>query len=278
MSAAFLDLVIYPSYSNRTAIIAWTVSHELADAEFYVYRKDDGGATYTLLNETVPAYGTTYADSTFFIKNRSQVPMYRVVAKLGDALYDSPEVALYSRTGKLEYGLAYNIIREKYQQARCDGVPVLYYPLVKSGKLSAALDDITGQRLEAYCPDDYGGYFDSNSIFGSYYRPFVTYVRFLGAKVVRETRLEDGTWDDDIQMTEFLPFPPVRTNDMIVDVATDRRYFVGSSIKANRLKGIIPLCYTGTLELQSTNQPCYKVPIPDNYMSMVSNLTEQYFK
>lgn len=275
----FLDVAIYPSHAKRVAIIAWTVIPALKNAEFYIYKKWDGGAEWELLN-TIPATGTTYADTDFVFRTKEQVPHYKLLAIVDGKEYESPDVALFAHANRKAFGVAHNIIRAKYMQARQDGLPVLYYPAIKNGAMNASLDDITGQRLTATCPDknstdpnadadnDYGTYYE-----GGYYRPFLTFVRFMGGKLQRENILDDGIYDESVQQTKFLAFPPVRSGDMVVDVSTDRRWFVGSSIQAELVKGIIPVGYTAELALQAHNHPCYTVPIPDNYSTMLRRLT-----
>lgn len=275
----FLDVAIYPSHAKRTAIVAWSVAPFLKEAEFYIYRKWDGGAEWELLNTTA-ARGSTYADTTFNIRTKDQVPQYKILAILNGKEYVSPAVAVFAHAGRKAFGVAHNIIRAKYLQARQDGLPVLYYPLIKNGAMSSTLDDITGQRLEAVCTtgnstdpnddanNDYGTYYK-----GGYYRPFLTYIRFMGPKLQQTDRLDVGIFDETVQKVKFLAFPPVRTGDLVVDVATDRRWFVGQSIQSELVKGIIPVGYSANLTLQATNHPCYDVPIPDNYIELLHRLT-----
>lgn len=276
----FRDLVVFPSHSKKTAIVSWKVAPFLRDAEFYIYRKDDGGAKWKLLNKTA-CYGTTYADTTYVIKNKVDVPHYKLLAILGDDEYESPDVAVFSRTSRIDFGISQHIIRDNYLQARRDGIPVLYYPAIRNGKMSSALDDVTGERTTASCqtPDvpeeegeedtnDYGTYYE-----GGYYRPFLTFVRFVGSRVQKENILDDGIYDETVQNAIFLAFPPVRTGDMVVDVSTDRRWFVGNSIQAHMFRSIIPVSYSAFLTLQSHNHPCYGVPIPKNYHRLIRQLT-----
>lgn len=274
----FIDINIFPSHAKRTAIIAWTVVPFLKNADFYIYKKWDGGAEWELLN-TAAAHGTTYADTDFVVRTKEFVPQYRILAVLNGKEYISPDIAVFSRTDRKAFGVAHNIIRAKYIQARQDGIPVLYYPAIKNGEMSSTLDELTGQRTKATCPDtnstdpdadqnnDYGTFYA-----GGYYRPFITFVRFLGAKLQRETRLDEGIFDESVQRTSFLSFPPVRSGDLVVDVASDKRWLVGTSIQAEMVKGVIPVGYTAVLALQSYNQPCYSVPIPSNYSDMLRNL------
>lgn len=265
----FRDVSIFPSHHQKTAIVAWIVNPAIKDAEFHIYKKWDGGAEWELLNES-PAYGTTYADTDFYIPNKEQVPAYKVLAVLDGKEYESPEVALFSHTTRKVFGLAQNIIRALYYQARQDGIPVLYYPLIKNGRMNSSLDDVTGQRDKAPCEDDgdYGTYYE-----GGYYRPFLTFVRLMEPKLVRQTRLDDGLFDQNIPITKFLAFPPVRTNDMVVDVTTDRRWFVGEGVTADLLASTVPVSYTAKMALQAHNHPCYAVPIPENYPELVRRLT-----
>ena len=268
----FRDVTVFPSHSKRTAIVAWKVAPKLRDAKFYVYRKLDGGGEFERLNKE-PVYGTMYADTDFYIPNKKDVPHYKILAIVGKDEYESPDVALFSHTDRKAFGIAHNIIRATYLQARQDGIPVLYYPAITNGDISENLDSMTGQRTSASCADDedtndYGTYYK-----GGYYRPFVTFVRFMGAKNQKENILDEGIFDESIQITRFLAFPPVRTGDMVVDVTTDRRWLVGTSIQAAMVKSVIPVGYTAHLTLQAHNHPCYKVPIPTNYPSLIRRLT-----
>lgn len=281
MDRPFRDVSIFPSYYKKTAIVAWIVDPAIKDAEFYIYRKYDGGSEWELLN-TTPQYGTTYADTTFSIPNKVQTPVYRVVAWVSDKeSYDSPEVGVFTKIDRKAFGVAHNIIRGLYYQARQDGIPVLYYPAIKNGQMSSSLDDVTGQRNKASClsgdtddptgndnSNDYGGYYE-----GGYYRPFLTYVRLVGARLVRETRLDDGLFDDAVQNAIFLAFPPVRSGDLVVDVVSDRRWLVSDNIKTQTVKSVIPVSYEAVINQQEHNHPCYAVPIPDNYPEMVRRLT-----
>lgn len=272
---AFKDINIFPSYHNRTAIVAWVVDPSIRDAEFYVYRRIDGGAEWEALS-TEPTYGSTFADTEFYIPNKVQQPMYKVLAIKGDKEWVSPDVALFSKVGRKAFGLAHNIIRAKYFQARQDGIPVLYYPLAKNGEKTSTLDSVTGQRTKADCAtgdgetdeNDYNTYYAAG-----YYRPFITYIRFLGERVQKENILDTGIYDSTVLNAELLAFPPVRTGDMIVDVSTDRRWTVGANIQTDLVKGVIPVSYTAQISLQPHNSPCYAVPIPSNYNAMVRRLT-----
>lgn len=275
----FYDVKIFPSHSKKTAIVAWRTAKFLRSAEFYVYRKWDGGAEWELITES-PVFGTTYADTGFNIRNKTDVPHYKVLALLDGDEYESPDVALFAHTDRKAFGIAQNIIRANYLQARQDGIPILYYPAIRNGKMSSALDDVTGQRESVKCDEvntedpevtdtnDYGAYYE-----GGYYRPFITFIRFMGARVQRNNILDEGVYDETVQNVKFLAFPPVRTGDLVVDVATDKRWFVGASITAHLIKGVIPVAYSAFLTLQPNTHQCYDVPIPSNYNYLLHTLT-----
>lgn len=277
----FRDVRIFPSHYKNTAIIAWKVDPIIAEAEFYIYRKWDGGAEWELLNTSPVVNDNVYADNTFNIKNKIQIPAYKLLAITSDGKeYESEEVGLFTPVERKAFGIAHNITRATYMQARQDGIPVLYYPCIKNGKISDSLSD-TGQREKAPCvanPDldgtdvatdeDYGKYYA-----GGYYRPYLTYVRLLGPRLVRETRLDEGLFDDAVQNAVFLSFPPVRSGDLVIDVSTDRRWIVSNNIKTQTVKSVIPVSYEAVINLQEHNDPCYAVPIPDNYPELVRRLT-----
>lgn len=275
----FRDIRIFPSHYKNTAIVSWIVDPSIADASFYIYRKWDGGAKWELLNETPVIGANTYADTTLDIKNKIQVPAYRILAIVNEGTkdekeYASAEVGLFTPVERKAFGIAHNITRSLYLQARQDGIPVLYYPNIKNGKVSDNVDD-TGQRTKAPCVtdddttaiNDYGEYYA-----GGYYRPFLTYVRFIGPRLVRENRLDEGLFDDAVQNAVFMAHPPVRSGDLVVDVSTDRRWIVSNNVKANTVKSVIPVSYEAVINLQEHNDPCYAVPIPDNYPELLRRL------
>lgn len=278
----FRDIRIFPSHYKHTAIVSWIVDPIIANAKFYVYRKWDGGAEWELLNTTPVEGANTYADTTFDIKNKIQVPAYKLLAITGEGTpeekeYESEEIGLFTPTERKAFGIAHNITRSLYLQARQDGIPVLYYPNIKNGPISGNIDDV-GQRIVATCADgkgsnqsseaDYGEYYA-----GGYYRPFLTYVRFIGSRLVRENILDVGLYDEAVQNAVFMAHPPVRSGDLIVDVSTDRRWIVSNNVKAQLVKSVIPVAYDAVINLQSHNDPCYAVPIPDNYPEMIRRLT-----
>lgn len=278
----FRDIRIFPSHYKHTAIISWITDPIIAEAKFYIYRKWDGGAEWELLN-TTPVEGTNaYADTGFDIRNKLQVPAYKILAITGEGTdtereYVSDEVGLFTPTERKAFGIAHNITRSLYLQARQDGIPVLYYPNIKNGPISGNVDDV-GQRTSATCTNgdsgdknvtaDYGEYYA-----GGYYRPFLTYVRFIGSRLVRENILDVGLYDESVQNAVFLAHPPVRSGDLVVDVSTDRRWIVSNNVKAQLVKSVIPVAYDAVINLQSHNDPCYAVPIPDNYPEMIKRLT-----
>lgn len=275
--AKFRDIVVFPSYGRHASTVAWMVDPSIRDAEFYVYRSFDMNGDYELLNEE-PVFGNIYTDTTFYTPNKLQIPVYRLLAIIDGKEYESPEVALYAKTGRKAYGVAHSIIRSKYLQARQDGLPVLYYPLVRNGKTNSAMDPDTGQRTKAVCSspdrepgdDDYGTRYA-----GGYCRPYLTYVRLLGETAQKENILDVGVFDTSVMMAETLAFPFPRTDDMLVDVYTDRRWKIGDTIQTHMVKGVIPIGHTVKISLQSHNDPCYSVPVPDNYYDLVKEVAWQ---
>lgn len=272
----FRHIHILPSYHSKTAVIQWDVDPELKNSEFYIYKKQDGGQKWELLN-TEPVYGNMYLDTNFYSTNKLDVPHYKLLAIDGDNEYESEQVAIYSHLRRREFGIIKKIIMTKFLQAKHDGIPVLYYPAIKNGKVSTNIDPVTGQRMGTSCPDedqdtnDYGTYYQ-----GGYCPPFITFVRLLGAKLQRSSLTETGNWDETTQNIEILSYPPVRAGDMIVDVATDKRYIINENIKPQEFKNI-PVSYTTSMSLQSRNSECYQVPIPTNYDSMLKQLKPRFY-
>lgn len=273
---AFRHIHILPSYHSKTAVVQWDVDPSIKDAEFYIYKKQDGGQQWSLLNEE-PVYGNIYLDTDFYSTNKLDVPHYRLLAIYNDKEYESEQVAVYSHLRRREFGIIKKIIMTKFLQAKHDGIPVLYYPAIKNGKVSMNIDPTTGQRTSSSCKDEYA---DTND-YGLYYQggycpPFITYVRLLGAKLQRSNLTEIGTWDESTQQIEILPYPPVRAGDMIVDVSTDKRYIINESIKPQEFKGI-PVSYQTSMSLQQRNSECYQVPIPDDYFDKLKQLKLRYY-
>lgn len=276
MDNKFRRINILPTYYNKTAIVQWEVDPSIKDAEFYIYKKQDGGQEWKLLNED-PIYGTIFMDTSFYSTNKTDVPHYKLLAIQDKQEYESEQVAVFSNIRRREFGIIKKIIMSKFLQAKHDGIPVLYYPAIKGGKVSLNIDPVSGTRTTYTCPDeqsetsDYGTYYE-----GGYCPPYLTFVRLLGSKLDRTNLTEVGNWDETIQNIEILPYPPVRAGDMLIDVSTDRRWIVGNSIKPSEFKGI-PLSYITSMTLQSRNEPCYAVPIPDNYYDMLKQTKPRFY-
>lgn len=272
----FRHVHILPAYSSKTAVVQWEVDPSIKDAEFYIYKKQDGGQAWKLLNDA-PIYGQVYLDTDFYSSNKIDVPHYRILAIHGGKEYESDQIALYSHLRRREFGIIKKIIMTKFLQAKHDGIPVLYYPAIKSGLVSLNIDPVTGMRQASSCSGeneenkDYGTYYQ-----GGYCAPFITLVRLLGSKLQRQTLTEVGTWDESTQNIEILPYPPVRVGDMIVDVSTDKRYLINENIKPSEFKGI-PVSYTTSMSLQPRNADCYQVPIPDDYFDKLKQLKPRFY-
>ena len=276
----FYDISVFPSYGRRAATVAWAVAPSIRDAEFYVYRSVDGTGDYELLNDD-PVFGRTFTDADLSVPNKLQTPYYRLLAVKDGKEYESPPVAVFDKVGRKAYGVAHSIIRAKFIQARADGIPVLYYPLVRNGLTNESLDPDTGQRVVATCPaggDAGSGEGGSSPDYGTFYaggycRPFVTYMRILEEPKQRQNILDVGMMDASVINVELPAFPFPRTDDMIVDVATDRRWKIGDTIQSYLVKGVVPVGHEARVSLQSHNDPCYQVPVPDNYMELLRRMT-----
>lgn len=272
----FRNIHILPSYHSKSAVVRWEVDPKLKDYEFYIYKKQDGGQQWKLLNEQ-PVYGEIFIDTDFYSTNKVDVPHYKLLAIKDDKEFASDQIAVFSHIRRREFGIIKKIIMTNYLQAKHDGIPVLYYPAIKNGIVSMNIDPVTGQRIAATCPDD-----DSEtSDFGTYYQggycpPFLTFIRLKGPNLQRQSLTEVGNWDESVQHVELLPYPPVRQGDMIIDVCTDRRWIINESIKPNEFKSI-PIGYTATMSLQSRNQECYSVPIPDDYPEMLKRVKPRFY-
>lgn len=275
----FYDISVFPSYGRNAATVAWSVAPAIRDAEFYVYRSIDGTGDYELLNDD-PVFGRTFTDTGLKVQNKLQTPYYRLLAVKDGKEYDSPPVAVFDKVGRKAYGVAHSIIRAKHIQARADGIPVLYYPLARNGLTNESLDPDTGQRVVAVCTssgdEDYGSGGKSPD-YGTYYadgycRPFVTYMRFLEEPKQRQNILDTGVMDASVMTVELPAFPYPRTDDMVVDVTTDRRWKIGDTIQSYLVKGVVPVGHEVKVSLQAHNDPCYKVPVPDNYMELVGRM------
>ena len=273
---AFRHIHILPSYHSKIAVVQWDVDPKLKDAEFYIYKKQDGGQQWELLN-TEPVYGNMYLDTNFYSTNKVDVPHYKLLAIDGNTEYESEQIAVYSHLRRREFGIIKKIIMTKFLQAKHDGIPVLYYPAIKGGKVSTNIDPVTGQRMSTSCKNedsdtnDYGTYYQ-----GGYCAPFLTFIRLRGAKLERSNLTEIGKWDESTQQIELIPYPPVRPGDLIVDVATDKRYIINDSIKPHEFKNI-PISYEASMSLQPRSAECYGVPIPQDYIDRLKQVKPRFY-
>ena len=268
MNSVFRNVRIYPSHGKRQATVTWELETGTPPGDVYVAFSSVGTqGTWQALNPAspVPSALEMYQDTELFMDASTVDGFYRLMLVTpGEEFMSEP----FKITGDLtprEYGILRAMIHQEFTQMRVtNGFPVWHCVPRAHGTPAAAIDPDTGKAEGGECDEEdtaaksYGLPFR-----GGFYAPVLTWMRVTAfAEGLKDDPDEFSPEDVDKTSVRLMAFPRPRNGHMIVDPATDRRYLVGQEIKPFRLRGVMPVAYTATLEFLPRNDERYKFSPP----------------
>ena len=261
----FEDLTIQPSYGKNQALLKWRVAPGFDTGDFYVYRSLDGLSGWTLLNEE-PVNRCEYADNTFVIHGRVDVPHYRLLLEFQGKEYESPIVGLHDKLSRNQYNGARRIMQLEFlRMFNGNGTPMLLYKPLRSGvrnpNVIAETGQIVGLRATDPATDCYG-----QTFVGGFEAPIPTFVELMEFSDVTHSEDPQGTEENDDLEVEgrILPFPFIGIDDLLINPATDNRYGVVKISQTFCFKGCISAAVAHKISLRVLRRedPRYRVPVP----------------
>ena len=230
--------------------------------DVYVYRSDDNGHTWKVLNLDDPVrHADWYLDDDFPEASKFAVTAYRllVVDADGTKLPTEP-VAVYSALDGRQYGLASAVVKRKFRYMKTAGVAVWHATPLRQGDPCPGYDGETRQNTGVPCPGD-GCY--GQPFVGGFAPPMRTWLRFDGNPVTDVS--EDtsvGSVEKRIVRAEMLPWPKPVVGDLVVEAFSDDRYAVGGKITGKYFRGTAPLSWSVELHMLDRNDPRQGFPVP----------------
>jgi hypothetical protein len=236
----FLDVVVSPSYGDDRAVVSWVVVPEFKNAEFYVFRSEDGQTRWKILNDHAPVKGTQFVDTDFVVRDLLTTMHYRVLLVLGHEEYDSPVVGVFAKLSRREFGIVRRILQLELLgmiQGR-QGIEVQVRSQLTHGVTCRCVDPVTKQSSQAsLCPYCYGTRFE-----GGFTPPVQTWIRAEDWNPTTRDDDPSGKSRKDVQIVRgrALTIPTLQTDDLVIHVATDTRLAV-TDVKQQLFRGIVPI-------------------------------------
>lgn len=256
----FVDITVHPAYAKHLTVVSWKVQDAFQDGDFYIFKSPNGNRGWELLNES-PVQGSSFSDP-----HSNDTAFYRILLEHRGVSFDSPIVGVYDKLTLAEYRACRKMMNLEYNNMTKgrQGLRMLLYSPLKTGKLAPDVDPQTGQRFGSGLPvppelESYGERF-----IGGFTAPVVTYVKL---SVMAQLTVSDDpgkmttTVERDFQ-ARILAFPTPMRGDLLVHPPTDNRYAIGETTNGYYFRGIIPTAFDIKMNWLYRTDPRYRVPVP----------------
>lgn len=227
MSTPITRFTVRPSYAHGF-VYTWEVSQGLADPGPWRFVVEEGQAPAGPWTALSPALVNTYSWTQVQPRTigKDEVLYYRVVMTTPMNVFESEVMMPYGDMGRREFLIAREIMRKEMLTAsKFEGVEGQLWLVSTFGpKCTVCLDPITGMIRDGYCPACSG-----TGRAPAYHGPYETWLKFSTAQ--RQT-MHSGDGNGTLQPTTYkvrmIGAPPVKTNDLVVDRGSAKRYYVDS--------------------------------------------------
>lgn len=265
----FKTFVVSPAYGRYEAALSWELAAGV-EGNVYFYRSESGlPGTWTLLNPSAPATGTSgdYLDTT--PAPLMFVPIYyRGMVDPGgapDTWLKGPAVTALDSYSRREYLIAREILRREYRMmATHNGLPMFHYVTKLDGEAATDADAETRQILGPGCADDpkqgFGGLWVDR-----FHPPTQSWAMIMEMSPEDYKTRPEGTGDDPEASVKLrmLAFPKPGVGHMIAFPKSDRRYVIMDPISRYYLRGNIPLLWECSAMLLDRDDQRCKIVLPE---------------
>jgi len=254
----FTLIDISPSYSLGFGF-EWEVDPAFDAAGPWVFHVQEGPTQEGPWEDLSPALESTYAwsEGVQRLAPKDPVLYFRIRLTAGGKEYYSHVVSPYGDLARREFLIVRDIIRQELlQQRQMTGTQsVIWRKAIFGPKCTNCTDFVTGEPTTSSCPYCYG----TGHVPG-YHGPYPLWVTFS-----TDNRRKHMTDNDGTEVKE--PYSNVgrvvgtmrlKKDDIIVDTASDRRYFVDDIRNAAEVRRY-PVVQLATLNQIASTHPVYKL-------------------
>lgn len=257
MSTPFLHVGLTPSYAAGFTY-AWELSDSCSDPAPWTFQVEQAAAPDGPWDVISPVISGAYrwTESKPRRNNKNDILYFRVRLTTPKATYYSAVISPYGDLERREYLLVRDMMRRELLHARTlAGVQGQLWLVSTFGpKCPVCLDPITDQIRDTNCKSCFG-----TGRVPPYNGPYETW--WTVSPVKRTTQMaEDGTGTREPKSFEIrmIGSPPAKKNDLVVDVRTDKRYYVDVVQVVAELQRI-PVVQNLLVHEAPVSDPAYKI-------------------
>ena len=254
----FQSVDITPSYA-RGFSFAWTLDPEFNAPAPWTFFVEEGptqaGPWKTISPAIVNTYG--WAEAGPRLAPKDPVLCFRIRLEAGGATHASHVVSPYGDLGRREFLIARDIIRQELlQQRKLAGIQCqVWRKAIFGPKCDACADFVSDEPTTANCPACFG----TGHVPG-YHGPYPMWVT-----VSPDNRRKHMTDNDQTSVKEpysnvgrFVGTIRLKKDDIVVDTAADRRYFVDDVQNVLEIRRY-PVVQQATLNQIAPTHPVFKL-------------------
>jgi hypothetical protein len=222
-------LNIVPNYYEGHVFI-WETAPGTPDPlpwTFQVEISDDGQSRWSDFSPVLTDMMLYHHPGRISKNDKDLWPFYRVRMTTVKGTSYSPVHGIYSDIPKDEYLIAREIMRKELLQMRkMGGVPARLWKKLRTGiPCPVCLDLVTGQVLRSNCPTCNG-----SKVIDGFSGPYDLWATFSLRQQFKKLDGANtemyGTTDQQVYEIKMIGHPFIATNDIVIDVASDRRHQV----------------------------------------------------
>ena len=238
MSATPISRVrILPNYLGGF-LYAWDVSGEFDDPapwRFVVQKGHTNDGPWEDLSPELVNVVSWRDEGGRHLYGKTNVLYFRVVLRTPSGEYASAPVQPYGDLSRREFLLAREIMRREALSARLlSGVECDVYVKSTFGpRCTFCIDPVTGDVRDSHCKKCFG-----TGRYPAYFGPHRMMVSFTPDSAHAKANANDGTHEQRQFEATAIGNPVLKKGDVVVDVARDKRYVVGTASVTSEVRRI----------------------------------------
>lgn len=246
-----------PDYSSGFMFV-WSVNPSFSAPAPWTFVVQEAPAVDGPWTDVSPVVSgvTAWKEAKRRIGSKAYELFFRVVMSAGGERYASGVSSPYGDLSRRDYLIARDVMRREVLHGKgMAGVEVLAYRVNTTGApCDACRDPITGMTMDSHCKVCFG-----TGRNPPYYGPYGMWATFSGD--TNHNAAQDGIGGNVEQKAfrvRMVSAIPLRKNDVIVDLRSDKRYYVDSVAVVAEMRRV-PIVQEATVHEAATTDVVYRL-------------------
>jgi len=236
MDQVITRLHVFPDYSDGF-VFSWEINGSFNVRPPWIFHVEESsspaGPWEDISGPVVDRF--YFKDKRHGLINKSAVLYFRVVLNVGDETYFSSVLQPYGDLGKKDFLIAREVMRREvlHMKGMAGTAGRLFIRNTFGPSCTKCVDPITHEIRDSDCPVCMG-----TRKLNPYSGPFDAWMSF--SQDANHEMQDDGlgTFEHKVFEVRLVANPVVKKNDIIVDTATDKRYYVNKATVAAEIRRI----------------------------------------